>query len=39
MEERRRFTIGQEFGHFLMTHHHPSDSRFQCTSSQILSFP
>ncbi len=31
MEERRRFTVAHELGHFLMVHHKPVEGRFQCT--------
>jgi len=33
---RRRFTIGHELGHFLMTHHKPSrDQGFQCSRADM----
>ena len=34
--ERRRFTIGHELGHFLMTHHAPkTDAGFACTRGDM----
>ena len=35
MEERRRFTLGHELGHFLMVHHNPTDGRFLCTAADM----
>jgi Zn-dependent peptidase ImmA (M78 family) len=35
IDERRRFTIGHELGHFLMVHHKPNDSRFLCTAKDM----
>jgi Zn-dependent peptidase ImmA (M78 family) len=35
MEERRRFTLGHELGHFLMVHHKPTDGRFLCTAADM----
>jgi IrrE N-terminal-like domain len=35
MEERRRFTVGHELGHFLMVHHKPTDGRFLCTAADM----
>lgn len=32
MEERRRFTIGHELGHFLMVHHKGAAEGFRCTA-------
>lgn len=32
IEERRRFTIGHELGHFLMVHHRPPATGFQCSA-------
>jgi Zn-dependent peptidase ImmA (M78 family) len=35
MEERRRFTVGHELGHFLMVHHKPTEGRFLCTAADM----
>jgi Zn-dependent peptidase ImmA (M78 family) len=32
---RRRFTIGHELGHFLMTHHKPPPEGFQCSREDM----
>ncbi|WP_300303429.1 ImmA/IrrE family metallo-endopeptidase [Ferrovibrio sp.] len=32
MEERRRFTVGHELGHFLMRHHKGAAEGFRCTA-------
>ena len=32
---RRRFTIGHELGHFLLTHHKPAQDRFLCTRADM----
>jgi len=35
---RRRFTIGHELGHFLMTHHKPPPGGFQCSRADMARF-
>jgi Zn-dependent peptidase ImmA (M78 family) len=32
---RRRFTVGHELGHFLMTHHKPPQGGFQCSRDDM----
>jgi hypothetical protein len=32
---RRRFTVGHELGHFLMTHHRPPPGGFQCSREDM----
>jgi Zn-dependent peptidase ImmA (M78 family) len=35
---RRRFTIGHELGHFLLTHHKPPPGGFQCSRDDMRRF-
>jgi hypothetical protein len=36
---RRRFTIGHELGHFLMTHHKPPPDGFRCSREDMQRLP